>query len=89
MEYRIQHSMSAMLAVPAMGALRKPADELELLVSKEYWPFPTYADLIFEVDRAEYMSDRYKKLLDAAIDLEKRGNEMLNLKHSLESKSNK
>lgn len=47
------------------------------------------ADLIFEVDRAEYMSDRYKKLLDAAIDLEKRGNEMLNLKHSLESKSNK
>ena len=35
--------------VPAMEALRKPADELELLVSKEYWPFPTYADLIFEV----------------------------------------
>lgn len=35
--------------VPAMEALRKPADELELMVSKEYWPFPTYADLIFEV----------------------------------------
>ena len=32
-----------------MEALRKPADELELLVSNEYWPFPTYADLIFEV----------------------------------------
>ena len=35
--------------VPAMNALRKPADELEMLVGKEYWPFPTYADLIFEV----------------------------------------
>ncbi len=35
--------------VPAMEALRKPADELELMVSKDYWPFPTYADLIFEV----------------------------------------
>ena len=35
--------------VPAMEALRKPADELERIVDKEYWPFPTYADLIFEV----------------------------------------
>ena len=35
--------------VPAMDALRKPADELEKLVDKEYWPFPTYADLLFEV----------------------------------------
>lgn len=33
----------------AMSALRKPADELEKLVDKEYWPFPTYADLLFEV----------------------------------------
>ena len=33
----------------AMNALRKPADELEKLVDKEYWPFPTYADLLFEV----------------------------------------
>lgn len=33
----------------AMEALRKPADELEKLVDKEYWPFPTYADLMFEV----------------------------------------
>jgi len=33
----------------AMNALRKPADELEKIVDKEYWPFPTYADLIFEV----------------------------------------
>lgn len=35
--------------VPAMNSLRKPADELEMLVGREYWPFPTYADLIFEV----------------------------------------
>ena len=35
--------------VTAMDALRKPADELEKLVDKEYWPFPTYADLLFEV----------------------------------------
>ena len=35
--------------VPAMDALRNPADALEMLVGKEYWPFPTYADLIFEV----------------------------------------
>jgi glutamine synthetase len=35
--------------VAAMDALRKPADELEKIVDKKYWPFPTYADLIFEV----------------------------------------
>ena len=33
----------------AMDELRKPADELEMLVDKTMWPFPTYADLIFEV----------------------------------------
>ncbi len=35
--------------VAAMEALRRPADELEKMVDKEYWPFPTYADLLFEV----------------------------------------
>ena len=35
--------------IKAMSALRKPADEPEKLVDKEYWPFPTYADLLFEV----------------------------------------
>ena len=33
----------------AMNELRRPADELEKLVDKTYWPFPTYADLLFEV----------------------------------------
>lgn len=35
--------------VPAMEALRVPADKLEMLVDKELWPFPSYGDLIFEV----------------------------------------
>lgn len=34
---------------PAMNELRKPIDELELIVAKEFWPVPTYADLLFEV----------------------------------------
>ena len=35
--------------VPAMVALRKPIDELELLMDKALWPVPTYGDLMFEV----------------------------------------
>ena len=35
--------------VPAMAALRRPVDELELLVDKDIWPVPTYGDLMFEV----------------------------------------
>ena len=37
------------VVIPAMADLRKPADELELLVGREYWPFPTYGDLLFSV----------------------------------------
>lgn len=37
------------LVVPAMVELRKPADRLEKIVDKEYWPIPSYADLMFEV----------------------------------------
>ena len=33
----------------AMEQLRKPADELEMLVDKKVWPLPTYGDLLFEV----------------------------------------
>ena len=32
-----------------MAELRKPADELEMIVDKELWPFPTYGELMFEV----------------------------------------
>lgn len=35
--------------VPAMVALRKTSDELELLVAADYWPLPTYAELLFNV----------------------------------------
>ena len=35
--------------VPAMNRLREPADRLEMIVDKEYWPFPGYGDMIFEV----------------------------------------
>ena len=33
--------------IPAMDAVRTPADELEFLVDKEAWPFPSYGDLLF------------------------------------------
>lgn len=35
--------------VPAMEALRKPVDELEMIVDKDLWPMPSYGDLLFEV----------------------------------------
>ncbi|MCD8083672.1 MAG: glutamine synthetase III [Clostridiales bacterium] len=35
--------------MPAMAALRAPADKLEMIVDKELWPFPSYGDLLFEV----------------------------------------
>ena len=34
---------------PAMEAVRVPADKLEELVDKEYWPFPQYEDILFYV----------------------------------------
>ena len=33
----------------AMEELRKYADELEQCTAKEYWPFPTYGDLLFSI----------------------------------------
>ena len=37
------------LILPAMSALRAPCDQAELMTAKSYWPFPTYADLLFGV----------------------------------------
>ena len=37
------------VVIVAMAALRAPIDELEMIVDKEYWPVPTYGDLLFEV----------------------------------------
>ena len=35
--------------IPAMDALRAAADEMETIVAKEYWPYPTYNDMLFYV----------------------------------------
>ena len=35
--------------LPAMEALRAPADEAEAITAKGFWPFPTYGDLLFGV----------------------------------------
>ena len=32
-----------------MDEVRAPADQLEMLVGKKYWPFPTYSDILFYV----------------------------------------
>ena len=33
----------------AMDELRRPADELEMIVDKDIWPLPTYGELMFEI----------------------------------------
>lgn len=33
----------------AMAALRAPIDELEMIVDKQYWPVPSYGDMLFEI----------------------------------------
>ncbi len=35
--------------LPKMSELREPCDKAELLTAKEYWPFPTYGDILFSV----------------------------------------
>lgn len=37
------------LVFPDMQALRGPADQLEKIIDKDLWPFPSYGDLLFEV----------------------------------------
>ena len=37
------------IILPKMGELRAAADEAETLTSKEYWPVPSYGDLLFSV----------------------------------------
>lgn len=34
---------------PAMEALRKPIDELEMIVDRRLWPVPTYAELLYDM----------------------------------------
>ena len=35
--------------IPAMNNLRSAADSLEKIVGKDYWPFPTYTDLLYNI----------------------------------------
>ena len=35
---------------PAMQEMRAVADELETITAKDYWPFPTYTDLLYSVN---------------------------------------
>jgi glutamine synthetase len=36
--------------LPAMAKLRAAADGLEIICGKDYWPFPTYSELLFSVN---------------------------------------
>ena len=35
--------------LPVMSELRVPCDKAETMTAKEYWPMPTYADILFSV----------------------------------------
>lgn len=35
--------------IPTMNSVRSSADELETIVGEEYWPFPTYDALLFNI----------------------------------------
>ncbi len=39
----------AHVIIPDMEALRKPVDEMETLTSSDYWPYPSYFDLLYSV----------------------------------------
>lgn len=42
-------SWCAHTLIPAMDAVRTPADRLEQLVDRSVWPLPTYSDMLFYV----------------------------------------
>ena len=35
--------------IPLMDALRKVVDEAEVIVGSQYWPYPSYADMLFYI----------------------------------------
>ena len=35
--------------IPKMDALRKLVDTMETLTAREYWPMPTYGDMLFRI----------------------------------------
>ena len=42
-----QANAYAATVLPAMDALRKEIDDLECIVERDYWPVPTYNDILF------------------------------------------
>ena len=49
LEISVQANMIRDSVLVIMDELRLAADEAEMLTSKEYWPFPTYGDILFSV----------------------------------------
>ena len=39
------------VVIPIMDDLRSAADKLETMVCADYWPFPTYTELLFDVQQ--------------------------------------
>ncbi len=37
------------IVIPAMNDLRKTCDAMELLTARDYWPFPQYGDMLFNI----------------------------------------
>ena len=35
--------------IPAMNELRVVVDEMQTVTAKEYWPYPTYGEILFSV----------------------------------------
>ena len=48
-DYIMQANFARDYLVTAMDEIRKYADELEMIVDKNFWPMPTYDDLIYSV----------------------------------------
>ena len=49
LEISVQANMIRDSVLVIMDELRLAADEAETLTSKEYWPFPTYGDILFSI----------------------------------------
>lgn len=48
-DFRKASQHMAHVVIPDMDEVRKHADEMEKLTSSDYWPFPTYFDLLYNV----------------------------------------
>ena len=48
-EHGIGITKISFLGKSKMDALRAVCDEAETITAKEFWPFPTYSDLLFSV----------------------------------------